>query len=553
MMRRLKFDIRISKAESRNKSDVRTFKAPRTGSFGHSIIPVLSLSRISCFGFQIFLPLVACLVMFGLCECAGAQPSERALQIYQEKHQELHQELAASLNDLAGYCEQNKFPAAARRIRELAAPMDLHVLRVESLPEQVQPEIPLSLSPEERHWRVQLRHVQQEYAKDLYLLSRRVLHAGFPSYAYELVREVARQDPDHEAARRLLGYVRYGDEWVTPYAAYMLRRRYDWHDKFGWLPKADVDRYEHGERHFKGRWITADHEAEIRRDFDNAWEVRTDHYLVKTNHSLERGVEIASALEDFYRFFVPTFTRFFTSPEQMEKLFEGTSRTARRGAVNRPYEVHYYRTREEYNRRLVHEIPQIAITNGLYLTNHRVAYFFDAPDQDLLPTLYHEAAHQLFYESTSRDRSIAEDADFWIVEGISCYLESFRNENGRMSLGDPEYIRFQAARHRYLDKGYYVPLQKFAAMGLKEFQNSPDISKNYSQASGLAHFFMHYEGGRYRDALIEHLSQIYRVDSRRRNAPQSLEELTGVKFAELDRQYGEYLKEMQAELDRSRQ
>ena len=43
-------------------------------------------------------------------------------------------------------------------------------------------------------------------------------------------------------------------------------------------------------------WVeTADagEEAEIRRDFRHAWEIRTEHFLVKTNHSLERGVEIA--------------------------------------------------------------------------------------------------------------------------------------------------------------------------------------------------------------------------------------------------------------------
>lgn len=56
------------------------------------------------------------------------------------------------------------------------------------------------------------------------------------------------------------------------------------------------------------------------------------------------------------------------------------------------------------------------------------------------------------------------------------------------------------------------------------------------------HFFMHYDGGRYRDALIEHLSEIYRAGPRQRLAVRSLAELTGTSYPELDQQYLEYMR-----------
>ena len=473
--------------------------------------------------------------------------SGQLLEVYRREHRERQEEFADSLQELARFCDEKGLAEASAEIRKLAEPPLPQSLRAEPLPKQVRERIPLDLPPDERYWRSQLRRLQEQYAKDLYVLSRKVLYAGSPSYAYDLVREVARHDPDHRSARRLLGYVRYGQQWVTPFAASQLRRHQVWHEQFGWLPKSYVEKYEKGLRFFQGRWMTAAQEAEIRRDFNHAWQIRTDHFLVKTNHSLQRGVEVAQALEDFYSYFFQTFAAFFNTPEQMQKLFNGNGSSGTR--VNRPHLVHYYRDRDEYNRRLIKKIPQIAITNGLYYTADRTCYFYHDPDRSNERTLFHEATHQLFYESSSKQRPIAVNSDFWIVEGIACYMESFNRGPGRLSLGDPRYVRFRAARHRYLADGYYVPLQKLVLMGMEEFQSDPNISKNYSQASGLAHFFMHYDDGRYRDALIQHLSDIYSPDERRSARPRSLAELTRTEWRELDRQYGQYVRYLEDALD----
>lgn len=470
--------------------------------------------------------------------------SQNALRLLQDQHRELHGKFSDELERIARFCDENNFSDAAAEIRKIISPVNIQVLRIDSLPRQVQPELPVALPAEERQWRTQLWFHRSEYAKDLYLLSRRVLNAGFPSYAYDLVREVALHDPDHRAARRLLGYERYGDEWVTPFAAHMLKRHYVWHDDFGWLPASHVERYEQGERYFKRRWLSAAKEAEIRRDFRNAWEIRTDHYLVKTNHSLERGIELAKALEDFHQFFLQTFAGFFNTPEQMQVLFEGPLSHSRRSSLPRPYVVHYYRERAEYVQKLQRKYPQIGITNGLYDNDDGIVYFFHNPDEDTESTLFHEATHQLFSDGKRRNWTVGETGDFWIIEGIACYMESFERNGGQNLLGDPEYVRFAVARYRYLNDRYYIPLKEFAEMGMVAFQSHPKIANNYSQAASLAHFFMHFDGGRYRDALVEHLSQLYTVSPRSRSGVQSLAEITGVGFEELDRQYGEYLKQL---------
>ena len=87
-------------------------------------------------------------------------------------------------------------------------------------------------------------------------------------------------------------------------------------------------------------------------------------------------------------------------------------------------------------------------------------------------------------------------------------------------------------------------------MGMRSFQTDPNITRNYSQASGLTHFLLHYAEGRYRDALIQHLSQIYTRD--RRITISSLSKLTGVDTTELDRQYRDYLAHQESGLSTTR-
>lgn len=137
-------------------------------------------------------------------------------------------------------------------------------------------------------------------------------------------------------------------------------------------------------------------------------------------------------------------------------------------------------------------------------------------------------------------------SDFWIIEGIACYMESFHREGDRFSVGNPAHQRLQAARVHYVNESYYVPLRDLARMGMQAFQSvkKPEIAKNYSEGAALTHFFMHYEGGRYREALIEHLSQVYSPTRSVRENPDSLEELTGVEYQELDREYGDYIRHL---------
>jgi hypothetical protein len=88
---------------------------------------------------------------------------------------------------------------------------------LDTLPVQVQPEIPTNLPPAENAVRIRLRKLQSDYAINLFALSRKALKEQHPSLAFQLVSEILMQIPDHPQARGLLGYKRVGNEWLTPF------------------------------------------------------------------------------------------------------------------------------------------------------------------------------------------------------------------------------------------------------------------------------------------------------------------------------------------------
>lgn len=489
----------------------------------------------------------------GVATAADAAPVQRnKLERLRADYAALAARFSADLTALAEFCDQNGFSSDAARIRALAVPIDRQTADIDDLPDALRPEIPAGLAPIETEWRTRLRTLQDTYAQDLYLLSRRAIAEDQPSQAFHWIREVAFHNPDHQQARKALGYVRYENGWATPFAAERQRKGFVWHDQFGWILRTHVPRYEQGERFYNGKWISAAKEASIRNDFREGWEVLTEHFEIRTNHSLERGVDLGRALEDFHRFFVREFAAFFNTRQQMQALFNAGNTEAR--GQTRRHRIYYYRIRNEYLAALKPKQSNIEITNGIYMPGDRIAYFYDDPQNPagILGTMFHEVTHQLLGESARSITEVGEHANFWIVEGIACYMESFRRDGGQFTVGDPLHSRIHWARVRLIDEDFFVPMARLTALGRREFQfgiDSATLERYYSQVSGMVHFFMHAQDGAYREPFIAHLAQVYSPDKRRRASVPGLDQLTGVPFDELDRQYAEYIRGLPSAMD----
>jgi len=443
---------------------------------------------------------------------------------------ELYASYADKLAELSAWCANHKLNDAVETLNSWLPKREPDQLTLFVVPPTASPapEDPSDL-PE---WRKKWRELRKEQADRLMALAQRAVSEHRASMVYELVVEALRENPDHEQARRMLGYSRSRGAWHTPFEIRQLRAGKVWHDKFGWLPKAHLQRYENGERFALGRWMTADEEAALRHDLRRGWRVETEHYLVTTNHSLEEGVALATRLETLFEIWQQVFVPYLATEAELERRFDG--RAVLR--VPRQHEVVYYRTRAEYNDALHPSQPKIDITLGIYFDRNRTAYFFAGEDQQP-GTLFHEATHQLFQETRRVAPQVARDHNSWIVEGIACYMESLQKHDGYWTLGGPNAGRMPAARHRLLVDGFYVPLAELAQLGMEDLQQHKQIAMLYSQSAGLADFLMHADGGRYRDALARYLSAVYSG----RAAPHTLAETTGTDFETLDRQYRAFM------------
>lgn len=449
---------------------------------------------------------------------------------------ELTSAYAAALDDLARWCDDHGLPVQARQTREWSLARDTRRVYLVVLPEPVGPSpVPADATADLVEWDKRFRAARNEQADALFQLARSAIRSNRASLAYELALDAARENPDHEAARRLLGFRQFQGHWRTLYEVDKLRKDNVWHARFGWLPRAHVERYEKGERFIERekRWISAADDAKRHATINTGWDIETEHYVIRTNHSLEAGVELAARLERLHRVWRQTFVRFYVSERDVAQLFQGQGTASR---TPRQHRVMYYSDRADYERSLKRYLPPGVQTTGIYLADQARAYFFADPSEDH-STLYHEATHQLFHESRTPSPTVGRKANFWIIEGIACYMESLASQAGFDTLGGVEADRYQDARFRRINDDFYVPLAELVTLGMEQLQHDPRIARLYSQSAGLTHFLMHYDDGRYRDALVAYLSTIYSG----RDSPLSLAQLTGTGHDILDRQYREFL------------
>lgn len=474
-----------------------------------------------------------CIAATLLCICrsvAGATPSDDQTAI--------DRQCADKLDELARWCDAQQLPAEAKATRNWIIPQEPLTL-VLSLADDRLPDADRNASDAAREWNERFCHLRREQAERCFQLAKRAADERNFALAFQLTNATMREDPSHEAARRLLGYKQRDEQWLSQYAFYKAQSQQVWDDRFGWVAKKDLPRYESGERLFRGRWLSAEEDERLHSDIDRGWEIVTEHYQVRTNHSLTEGVRLALRLEEFYGVWRQLFIRYVMSDAQLARLF-------REGALvkltPRRHQVTYFRNRNEYLAALGGEHPAIQITSGYYDGPKRMAYFFvpEPDDNQAEPddsTVYHEATHQLFSELKPVNQ-IGRDANFWVVEGIACFMESYRRGERLVTLGGANALRLQNARAWLFDKRQYLPLAELCNLGMDALQGHPEIKMIYGEASGMTYYLLFADGGRYRQALVDYLSSVYS----NRAGPATLADLTTTSYSKHDEQYHQFLK-----------
>lgn len=447
---------------------------------------------------------------------AGEQPVGQIGEFESLHHdkQKLDAELTRQLEQLAQQCQHDSLTPQAEFTKSLIPPQDTPFsLTVPILPQRQPEQDPRilpewSTTPAGKEWLTRLDTLRKEHAKRLFELGRRAAAAAQGQLAYQCVVETVRWDPSHAAAQKLLGRQLHDGHWLSVYEIAKAKSGQVWDGRFGWVAAEDLPRLAAGQRKHQRRWITKSEDEAMHRSMTAPWDVVTEHFRVRSNQSLEGAVAMAERLERFRLAWRQLFIEFVGTERQFKGWFKGDFLGTK---VERRHEVFYYKSQADYLLALSRERNDLSKTIGYYSSSNKVAHFFadekrEAHDENLL---FHEAAHQLFFECRKGDTSPGGDANFWVIEGIACYLESFRDQGEYFTVGGSEMIRLQAARHRLLEDSFYIPFAELCEMGSDEFQRDERLPKIYSQSTGQTVFLIHAAEGKYRPKLLGYLSRVY--------------------------------------------
>jgi hypothetical protein len=453
---------------------------------------------------------------------------------------QLDRKYAEQLEQLAVWCDQQGLASEGRRTRDwLPSDRDQRFLLFD--PTQAPEQPPANELPAAAEWRHRFGQLRAAQARELFALARQAALEQRPVLGMELIGNTLREDPDHEEARAILGYRRQEGAWHTSFTLARQKAGQVWDDRFGWILKSRLARYAAGERYHRGRWISAEQDARLHATIDTGWELETEHFSVVTNHSLEAAARFGRLLEALQA----AFEQVCMTQSLLRHVQSMRNSPPQIASSSKRHEVMVFRNRDEYQRALRGEIPDEVTTTGFYASQRRTAYFY-VPDaapgakpafDDTV--LYHEAVHQLFNETTRSVPAPGEKHNFWLIEGIACYFESLAQRDGYLTLGGTQAERFRAARYRFVNDSFYVPLEGICRMDRQSLQRDPRIARLYSQAAGLTHFLMHSAQGGRRDGLLSALNAVYAGRDRLSTLPECL----GEDFKKLDDAYGHFLRQ----------
>ena len=193
-----------------------------------------------------------------------------------------------------------------------------------------------------------------------------------------------------------------------------------------------------------------------------------------------------------------------------------------------------YRDQREYIAHLLRIEPAIARTNGFYHAPGRTIHIFSTEPR----ILFHEGTHQILAERFFHDTRSTFRNNYWVVEGIALLMETLRIGDDHYRIGDIFANRLYAAKVHRFERNHNLPIRQLVAMSAAQIQTSRDLDGIYSQSAALTHWLMFAEEGHYRGALFELLRRTYRNEA----TPETLSELTGLSYEELDAKYAEFLK-----------
>ncbi|MBI3272602.1 MAG: hypothetical protein HYZ53_26670 [Planctomycetes bacterium] len=309
------------------------------------------------------------------------------------------------------------------------------------------------------------REPAQRQARDAFLASRLGLAipgGGFVAWQGRLV------SPE-EKANREKGLLPWAGGWITRDELVQYAQKGFVKQGGKWIPKGEADLLAQGYRKYKDKWYTRDELATIRANWEDAWELETEHYAIRTNTSEEFQNELAAILEAAYA----------VEKEVFEKEPGG-----------KKMNIYAFRTFEDFRNFCIQEKQEGSLrAHGFAIAARNYGCGYDAlkTKDSFLSTMVHEGCH-LFYGRSNP----ASDAPSWYHEGMATNFEGYTWDGKKLTFTFISPWRLPWVKPAF-KSGNYLPLAEFldGDAGAAINKGVQDSTVFYSQAWALYYFLGH--------------------------------------------------------------
>ncbi|MBI3272604.1 MAG: hypothetical protein HYZ53_26680 [Planctomycetes bacterium] len=235
-----------------------------------------------------------------------------------------------------------------------------------------------------------------------------------------------------ERAQYEKGLIKCGNLWIRPdEIAFVLKGYVKQGEQ--WIPRKEAELLAKGYRKYKGKWYTSDELAVVRQKWEDAWELDTEHYHIRSNTTEAFAKELGECLEQAYLAY--------------KEQFGGEPRGGK------GMQVLAFRLFEDYRNFCIEEkaeglIPAQGHTNA---GKNYASGYSRSGEKELLGTMLHEGAH-LFYGRTWGDLCPS-----WYHEGLATFFEGYTWDKKKLVFHHVSPYRLGWLKSAFR-QGQYLPL-----------------------------------------------------------------------------------------------
>lgn len=289
---------------------------------------------------------------------------------------------------------------------------------------------------------------------------------------------------------------------------------------WGWITPKDQKMFKKKYLPIDGKWMKSKAaqktESKNHNTWATSWEIKTEHFIIKSDVNFKTLMETANALEDHYDNFYKLMGTEMGLKEQKNMVFYYFSNKANfMGHASNCYPNMGSSTAGYCSSRCDHlELKHIKIDNKNKIVSH---FFHNKADlHSTRGTLLHEAVHHFLNGIESAFNTpgyVGGQHNNFVVEGVASYFEPPVNKMNKKIAHGKRMVANKKAHSLKI----FIPMTQRTLYSLEGVNGT---YYGYCQATSLVHYFMHSNKEKYRKPFVEFVYAVHASST----GPKSFEE-----------------------------